>query len=300
MVLHARKELAQMVSNGLLIPLSFRGPSLAKLASRLQGCLSLNHAGKPCVCNNGQRDSTRNPGFTGDGKTCNTLEPCMFNKIGAQVLTCFSFQSLRLELNRWKPNGRLLTWMHDAAANRNGSGQHHRCTCVYCSACATSAQHLSKRRVLLRDGLFQYNHDFCAFLASVNNDMAYSSQLTAEITKSCDYASNQRVLQVHLPNVSTRLKHVADPCISVAAAFWGFANLKTDSTPQWCHAPPSTTLIFGHVMQTIISSKKRLKSAIFAVKRSCCLSDFVSSKCRFAAQSPMGSKPWIVCFSHHL
>jgi len=31
MVLHARKELAQMVSNGLLIPLCFRGPSLASL-----------------------------------------------------------------------------------------------------------------------------------------------------------------------------------------------------------------------------------------------------------------------------
>ena len=39
-------------------------------------------AGKPCVCNDGKRDNIRNPGFTGDGKICNTLEPCMFNKIG--------------------------------------------------------------------------------------------------------------------------------------------------------------------------------------------------------------------------
>ena len=44
-----------------------------------------DHAGNPCVCNNGQRDTPRNPGFTGDGKLCNTLEPCMFHKIGAAV-----------------------------------------------------------------------------------------------------------------------------------------------------------------------------------------------------------------------
>jgi hypothetical protein len=51
-------------------------------------------AGKPCVCNNGQRDAVRNPGFTGNGITCNTLEPCMLNKIGDnQMQSSFTFSS---------------------------------------------------------------------------------------------------------------------------------------------------------------------------------------------------------------
>jgi hypothetical protein len=51
-------------------------------------------AGKPCVCNNGQRDAVRNPGFTGNGITCNTLEPCMLNKIGDnQMHSSFTFSS---------------------------------------------------------------------------------------------------------------------------------------------------------------------------------------------------------------
>jgi hypothetical protein len=52
--------------------------------------------GNPCVCNNGQRDGIRNPGFTGDGQTCNTLEPCMFNKIGAPPFITPQASALKL------------------------------------------------------------------------------------------------------------------------------------------------------------------------------------------------------------
>jgi hypothetical protein len=195
-------KLALMVNKSLLIPLS-----CPCQASWLQRCSSSNHAGKPCVCNNGQRDSPRNPGFTGDGKTCNTLEPCMFNKIGAQVLMCSSFLSSRRSSRR-NPNGRLLTWMHDATANRNSPGSYHRCMCACLNACAISARHFwpnvcLKEKSRCEMVYFSAIKIIALFCLLLNHSTAHSPQLTAEITKSCDYASNQRVLQVHLPIVVT-------------------------------------------------------------------------------------------------
>ena len=102
--------------------------------------------GKPCVCNDGLRDSTRNPGFTGDGKTCNTLEPCMFNKIDESRM----------------------------------------------ADCLPECTTLQRTAIV---------------------------QLTADITKSCDYASNQRVLQcgncfLKLCEFENRFNPTMLPCAS--------------------------------------------------------------------------------------
>ena len=223
-------------------------PSCSMLALKIEICSSLGYAGRPCVCNNGQRDTKRNPGFTGDGKTCNTLEPCMINKIGAPLDILSSFQPLYMIPNRWKPHGRLLAWMHDASANRNSSGQH------YPRAYRWSGLAAQRFGPMWNFEMIDHDHYFFQFWLTFIASWPefHSWQLISQKHATTPPISECFRFLSHLCNC---LVLVADSWSSVAAAFWGFVNLRTDLTPQWCHVHPSTTLTFGHVIQTITKSK---------------------------------------------
>ena len=150
---------------------------------------------------------------------------------------------------------------------------------------------------MLHDYLYSTS---CWFLLNVSTHQILPPQLTRDITKSCDYASNQRVLQVYRPTLFTILTHVTDPYISAATAFWGFANLRIRSTLQWCRVLPNTTPTFGRVTKNTTSSKTSLQSALcyqcFSLSSAIHyfifhFTGFVSWTCLFAAHMPTGNSP---------